>query len=96
MNALQLMDRYRKELMQVSTQKHDIKVQYLYDSILFSDIYSNSHQMLGHLEFTTKRAPLINQYFYQPDPKEPEEDAEPRVAFSNMQFVSFGFQLDTE
>ena len=31
MNALQIMDRYRKELIQVSTGKNDIKVQYLYD-----------------------------------------------------------------
>ena len=51
---------------------------------------------ITYKEFTTQRAPLINQYFYQPDPKEPEEDAEPRVAFSNMQFVCFGLQLDTE
>ena len=33
MNALQGMDRYLNEEIQVSTQKHDIKVQYLYDNI---------------------------------------------------------------
>ena len=31
MNALQGMDRYPKEVIQVSTQKHVMKVQYLYD-----------------------------------------------------------------
>ena len=31
MNALQGMDRYRKEVIQVSTQKNVIKVQYLYN-----------------------------------------------------------------
>ena len=31
MNALQVMDRYRKEVIQVSTVKNDVKVQYLYD-----------------------------------------------------------------
>ena len=31
MNVLQVMDRYRKEVIQVSTSKNDIKVQYLYD-----------------------------------------------------------------
>ena len=30
-NALQVMDRYQKELIQVSTLKNDKKVQYLYD-----------------------------------------------------------------
>ena len=33
MNALHVMDRYRKEMMQVSTWKNDIKGQYLYDKI---------------------------------------------------------------
>ena len=32
MNALQGMNRYRKEVIPVSTWKHDIKVQYLYDN----------------------------------------------------------------
>ena len=32
MNALQVMDRYWKEVKQVSTRKNDIKVQYLYDT----------------------------------------------------------------
>ena len=32
-NALQVMDRYWKEVLQVSTWKNDIKVQYLYDSL---------------------------------------------------------------
>ena len=32
MNALQVMDRYRKEVIQVSTRKNEIKVQYLYDT----------------------------------------------------------------
>ena len=32
MNALQVMERYRKEVVQVSTQNNDIKVQYLYDT----------------------------------------------------------------
>ena len=31
MYALQVMDRYWKEIIQVSTLKNDIKVQYLYD-----------------------------------------------------------------
>ena len=33
MNAMQVMDRYWKEVIQVSTQKHDINVQYLYDIV---------------------------------------------------------------
>ena len=33
MNALQIMDRYLKEVIQVSTQKLDMNVQYLYDII---------------------------------------------------------------
>ena len=33
MNALQVMDRYWKEVIQVSTQKNDIKVQYLYNKL---------------------------------------------------------------
>ena len=32
MNALQLKDRHMKEVIQVSTRKNDIKVQYLYDT----------------------------------------------------------------
>ena len=32
MSALQVMDRYREEAIQVSTRKNDIKVQYLYDN----------------------------------------------------------------
>ena len=32
MNALQGLERYQKEVIQVSTQKNDLKVQYLYDS----------------------------------------------------------------
>ena len=34
MNELQVMDRYRKEVIQVSKLKHDINVQYLYDSCI--------------------------------------------------------------
>ena len=34
MKALHRMDRYRKEVLQLSTWKHGINVQYLYDSIL--------------------------------------------------------------
>ena len=34
MNALQVMDRYRKEAIQVSTRKHAINVQYLYDTLI--------------------------------------------------------------
>ena len=37
MNALQGMDRYRKELIQVSTWTNDIKVQYLYNTIQFKN-----------------------------------------------------------
>ena len=33
MNALQVMDRYWKEVIQVSTLKNDIKVQYFYDNM---------------------------------------------------------------
>ena len=32
MNALQVLDRYWKEVIQVSTKKNDINVQYLYDT----------------------------------------------------------------
>ena len=32
MKALHRMDRYRKEVLQLSTRKHGINVQYLYDS----------------------------------------------------------------
>ena len=34
MNALQVMDTYWKELIQLSPQKHDINVQYLYDIVI--------------------------------------------------------------
>ena len=34
MNAKQVVDRYRKEVIQMSTKKHDINVQYLYDTPL--------------------------------------------------------------
>ena len=34
MNALQVMDRDRKEVIQVSTYKNDIKVQYLNDTVV--------------------------------------------------------------
>ena len=33
MNALQVRDRYQKEVIQVSKLKNDIKVQYLYDNM---------------------------------------------------------------
>ena len=32
MNALKVMDRYRKEVIQVATKKNDINVQYLNDN----------------------------------------------------------------
>ena len=35
MNALQVMDRYPKEVRQVSAQKNDIKVQYVYNKFTF-------------------------------------------------------------
>ena len=47
MNALQVMDRYRKEVIQVSTWKNDIKVQYLYDNI-GGRIWTAD---LGHIKF---------------------------------------------
>ena len=34
MKALHWMDRYRKEVLQLSTRKHGINVQYLYDKVL--------------------------------------------------------------
>ena len=34
MKALHRMDRYRKEVLQLSTRKHGINVQYLYDMLL--------------------------------------------------------------
>ena len=40
MNALQELDRYRKEVIQVSTQKNDIKAQYLYDIVTNHNIIS--------------------------------------------------------
>ena len=39
MNALQVMDRYWKEVIQVSTQKHDINVQYLYDNLITTHFF---------------------------------------------------------
>ena len=33
MKALHRMDRYRKEVLQLSTRKHGINVQYLYDTM---------------------------------------------------------------
>ena len=36
MNALQGMKRYRKEVIQVNSRKHDIKVQYLFDKWIFT------------------------------------------------------------
>ena len=35
MTALQVMDRYRKEVIQVSTQKNEINVQYLYSTCVW-------------------------------------------------------------
>ena len=43
MNALQVMDRYMKEVIQVSTQKNNIKAQYLYDKqTYYYDAIANS------------------------------------------------------
>ena len=35
MNTLRVMDRYQKEVIQVSTKKNDLKVQYLYDNTYY-------------------------------------------------------------
>ena len=43
MNALQVMDRYQKEVIQMSTEKDDKKVQYLYDKEI---IYYNTKSIL--------------------------------------------------
>ena len=42
MNAFQVMDRYRKEVIQVSTLKNGIKVQYLNDTVDYSDPFSDN------------------------------------------------------
>ena len=39
MNALQVMDRYREEVIQVSTQKNEKNVQYLYDILRYFDVF---------------------------------------------------------
>ena len=39
MNALIGMDRYEKEVIQVSTLKNDMKAQYLYDKITCSNLH---------------------------------------------------------
>ena len=52
MNALQVMDRYWKEVLQVSTWKHDVKVQYFYDKM--------GHQLLN---IVAKTLFLMSKHF---------------------------------
>ena len=51
MNALLVMDRYQKKVIQVSTYKNDVKVQYLYNNLMVmpeldyhSNLYINKFQ----------------------------------------------------
>ena len=53
MNALQVMDRYQKEVIQVSIWKHDINVWYLYDNI--THIIEWGHG--GHSKKRNKKLP---------------------------------------
>ena len=49
MNALQVMDRYGKEVIQVSTRKHDMNVQYFYDTVANSVIvFSNPTKLTNY------------------------------------------------
>ena len=43
------MDRYQKEVLQVSTRKHGINVQYLYDRALASDPFRNPDHLQPNL-----------------------------------------------
>ena len=49
MNALQVMDRYREEVIQVSTQKNDKKVQYLYDILMSFGVNHKCHCLITFL-----------------------------------------------
>ena len=47
MNALQVMYRYQKEVIQASTRKHDINVQYLFDITNVCKWFSFICRMIG-------------------------------------------------
>ena len=48
MKALHRMDRYRKEVLQLSTRKHGINVQYLYDNHMVDQLL---HCLVNELKF---------------------------------------------
>ena len=50
------MDRYRKEVLQVSTRKHDINVQYLYDIQM-------AHYVINEIEPNTNE-PFTNSLIF--------------------------------
>ena len=61
MNALQVMDRYWQEVIQVSTSKNDIKVQYLYDSM--TKLSSEKYVIWPNKKFIYQT--LRNKYQYK-------------------------------
>ena len=60
---MNVMDRYRKEVMQVSTRKHDINVQYLYDSDPILSWYSDFLAVLFHHYYTNERKKIETTVF---------------------------------
>ena len=68
MNALQVMDRYWKEVIQVSTRKNDIKVQYLFDNVSFSGYQKPSSGtfsfMLQLAEYTNRLHIILERYYF--------------------------------
>ena len=64
MNVLQVKDRYRKEVIQVSTWKHDINVQYLYDIIIILvKFYLNlSGKLILFVGVSNDKQELINPF----------------------------------
>ena len=88
MNALQGMDRYRKEVIQVSTQKNDIKVQYLYDiktqSGLATEKNSGTKNNLTHFILLYNQTGLMfrSQLYLGPNLKK-----NLKQSFINLQFL---------
>ena len=64
MNALQVMDRYGKEVIQVSTRKHDINVQYLYDKVRASDDYSSDGNYINSIIDLTGSELVLDSHSY--------------------------------
>ena len=63
MNALRVMDRYQKEVIQVSTLKNDIKVQYLDDNTTLADMWCLCDVCITSIVYvmTTRSVPILIQ-----------------------------------